>query len=85
MKIDFKDMKGLNVPKYCRKIMKKQDYPKTLEIYRDDVLCLHVDVMGASKLRLVENDKEGPLYKKYYDSGFLDPVACHVETTGEFK
>lgn len=68
MKIDFKDMEGFNVPKYCRKLMKKENYPKTLEIYRNDTLCLNVKVEGAAKLRLIENDKIGPFYGKYYDS-----------------
>lgn len=63
MKIDFKDMKGLNIPKYCRKIMKEEGYPKTLEIYRGEMLCLTADVEKCAKLTLDENT----LYYKKYD------------------
>lgn len=68
MKIDFKDMDGFNVPRYCRKIMKQPDFPEMLEIYREDMLCLTVDVEMASKLRMVENEKTGPKYIKYRDT-----------------
>lgn len=64
MRITFEDMKEMNVPKYCRKLM-EEEYPKTLEIYRGDMLCLTVDVEKASKLSLVENRKKGPVYEKY--------------------
>lgn len=64
MRIDFKDMKSMNVPKYCRKLM-KGEYPKTLEIYRGNMLCLTVDVEKASKMLMIENSKEGPIYDKY--------------------
>lgn len=43
--------------------MKQPDYPKTLELYRDDMLCLTVDVEKASKLTLDKNT----LYYKEYD------------------
>lgn len=62
MEIQFKDMKGMNVPKYCRKIMKSENFPEILEIYRREMLCLTVDVVKASKLNLDENTL---LYKKY--------------------
>jgi len=65
MKLQFSDLGSMNVPKYCRKIMKMDDYPKTLEIYRGDMLCLTVNVDKASRLLLVENDRVGPVYKKY--------------------
>lgn len=71
MKIDFEDMSGYNVPKYCRKIMKGENYPETLEIYRGEMLCLTVDVVGASKLRLLENENTGPRYVKHIESSFL--------------
>lgn len=74
MKIEFKDI-NRNIPSYCRKIMKEKDYPKTLEVYRGEMLCLDVNVEKASKLRFVENEKEGPMYKKYYDTGFLSQIA----------
>ena len=70
MKITFEEMEGMNVPKYCRKIM-KETFPDTLEIYRNDMLCLTVNVAEAAELRLVENENEGPLYKKYVDNGFI--------------
>lgn len=54
-----------DICRYCRKIMKQPDYPKTLELYRGDMLCMTVDVEGASKLVLVENAKEGPVHRKY--------------------
>ena len=60
-----------NVPRYCRKIMKHPNYPKFLELYRGDMLCLTVDVERASKLRLVENEKRGPLYEKYREGSLL--------------
>lgn len=66
MKLDIKEVP--NVCKYCRQIMKKPDYPKTLELYRGDMLCLTVDVEAMSKLRLVENDRSLPHYEKYYES-----------------
>ena len=53
MKVDIR--KVPNVCKYCRKLMKQPDYPKTLELYRDEMLCLTVDVEGAAKLKLDEN------------------------------
>lgn len=84
MKIQISEV-GENVPRYCRKIMKQEGYPTTLEIYRSAVLYLTVDVAGASRLRLVENEKEGPLYKKYYESSFIANRRCHVASTGEFK
>lgn len=61
MKITFEDMNGMNIPRYCRKIM-KEDYPETLEIYRGDMLCLTVDVDKASQLTLNENTL---VYGKY--------------------
>lgn len=85
MKIQFSDMKNMNVPRYCRKTMKTGNFPEILEIYRGEMLCLTVDVVKASKLRLIENEKEGPLYKKYYDSGFMGSPACNVQTTDAFK
>ena len=45
-----------NVCSYCRKLMKKEDCPKTLEVYRGGMLCLTVDVEKASRLQLVEDD-----------------------------
>lgn len=79
-------MKGMNVPKYCRKLMKKEDYPKTLEIYRENMLCLTVDVTEASKLLLVENSKVGPKYVKYRENPFLKvPAACDVPAKDAFK
>jgi hypothetical protein len=81
MKITFEDMNNLNVPKYCRKIMKEDNYPKTLEIYRGEMLCLTVDVEGMSGLRLVENEKEGPVYRKYRPSSFITEArGCTVES-----
>lgn len=71
MKIDFKDMKGLNVPAYCRKLKRKVEFPSTLEIYRDEMLCLTVDVDGAAGLKLVENNKQGPRYEKFTDKDVL--------------
>jgi hypothetical protein len=44
-----------NACKYCRKLMKQQNYPKTLELYRGDMHCLTVDVEKASKLEISEN------------------------------
>lgn len=85
MKITFEDLRGMNVPAYCRKIMKK-DYPKTLEIYRGEMLCLTVDVEKAAKLKLVENNTRGPVYEKYTDSGFLNSEAeTHVPPKETFK
>lgn len=48
--------------KYCRKIMKEPDYPKTLELYRGEMLCLIVDVEKAAKLKL---DQDTLRYSKY--------------------
>lgn len=70
MKIDFKDMNGFDAARYCRKIMKEEGYPKTLEIYRGDMLCLTVDVEKASKLKLVENDIAGLHYRTYRPTRF---------------
>lgn len=63
MKLDINEVP--NVCRYCRQIMKQPDYPKTLELYRGEMLCLTVDVEGASKLLLVENDKIGPIHVPY--------------------
>lgn len=68
MRVTFDELKGMDVSRYCRKIMKTKEYPETLEIYREDMLCLIVNVEKASNLRLVENEKEGPFYRKYYES-----------------
>ena len=65
MKITFDDMKGLNAPQYCRKIMKKEEYPLNLEIYRGDMLCLSVDVVKMSKLTLVERSRGFFGYEPY--------------------
>lgn len=48
--------------------MKQPDYPKTLELYRDGMLCLTVDVEEASKLRIVENEKLGPKHIPYTEA-----------------
>jgi hypothetical protein len=69
MKLNVDDIP--NVPRYCRQLMKKGNYPKTLELYREEMLCLTVDVVRASKLRLVENEKRGPLYEKHRENSFL--------------
>lgn len=42
--------------------MKQPDYPKTLELYRGEMLCLTVDVEAASKLQL---DETSLYYRKY--------------------
>lgn len=82
-KLQFTDLDGMNVPRYCRKIMKQENFPEKLEIYRNDVLCLTVDVKEAAELVLVENEKEGPLYRKYRESSFLKTKeTLHVPTTG---
>lgn len=60
MKVDIR--KVPNVCSYCRKIMKRPDYPKTLELYRDEMLCLTVDVEKASKLEI---DHTTLRYRKY--------------------
>ena len=60
MKVDIREVP--NVCRYCRKIMKQPDYPKTLELYRDEMLCLTVDVEKASKLKLDENSLK---YEKF--------------------
>jgi hypothetical protein len=70
MKIDFKDMKNMNVPQYCRQLTDGENFPDILEIYRGDMLCLTVDVLGASQLKLVENDKVGPRYEKFSSIDF---------------
>ena len=75
-----------NVCKYCRKLMKQPDYPKTLELYRDDMLCLTVDVEAMSKLRLDESTMS---YKKYDEAEArrLVEVATKrkVRAVGAFK
>lgn len=51
--IDFEQMDNPDdVCGYCRKLMKKEDPPETLYIYRKDMLCLTVDVPAAAKLKL---------------------------------
>jgi hypothetical protein len=54
-----------NACNYCRELMKLPEPPKTLKLYRGDMLCLTVDVEGASKLRIVEDNRIGLHYKKY--------------------
>jgi hypothetical protein len=76
MKITFEEIGYLNVPQYCRKLIDEENYPKTLEIYRGDMLCLTVDVEGASRLKLVENNKEGPRYEKFSDVDFRRRAQC---------
>lgn len=82
MKIQIKEVP--NVCSYCRRIMRQDGYPKMLELYRDDMLCLTVDVEKAAKLHLVENEKEGPIYKMYSNSElkgietFLNRLQTHT-------
>lgn len=71
-----------NVCRFCRKLMKQPNYPKTLELYRDGMLCLTVDVEEASKLRLIENEKYGSTYGKYREGSLLKG-ATNVSRTGE--
>jgi len=56
--------------------MKKTDYPKTLELYRGDMLCLTVDVEKASKMELVENNTQGPTYRKHRPFDLERGSAC---------
>ena len=63
MKVDIR--KVPNVCQYCRKLMKKEGYPKTLELYRDDMLCLTVDVEEAARLKIVENVRLGLYHTEY--------------------
>ena len=51
-----------NACKFCRKLMELPNPPKTLELYRDEMLCLTVDVEKASKLQIDENTLR---YRKY--------------------
>lgn len=67
MKITIEEV-YINIPKHCRKLMKTEDYPKELEIYRGEMLCLTVDVEKAAELLLVENEEDSPHYRKYYPS-----------------
>jgi hypothetical protein len=64
MKLQIEEVND-NVCKYCRKIMKKPDYPKTLELYRGEMLCLTVDVEGASKLQLLRTEGRYRPYRPF--------------------
>lgn len=68
MRIDFKyleDNKYNSVTDYCRVLVKQEDYPKTLNVYRGDMLCLTVDVAKAALLDIQEGKYNGPIFVKY--------------------
>lgn len=70
MKIDFKYLEdnGYNsVTDYCRVLVKQEDFPKTIYIYRDEMLCLTVDTEKAALLDVKEGKGEGPIFVKYKD------------------
>jgi hypothetical protein len=67
MRVEIEEVS--NVCKYCRNIMKQPDYPKTLEVYRGEMLCLTVNVEKASKLRL---DESSLRYEPYVNNNDLD-------------
>lgn len=53
MKVQIEEVP--DVCKYCRQLVKQENYPKTLELYRGEMLCLTADVEKMAKLRLDQN------------------------------
>lgn len=65
MQITFNDLAGMgyeSVTDYCRQLIKDGVDDETLYVYRGDMLCLTVDILGASKLRISDYK-----WKSYYE------------------
>lgn len=71
MKIQIGELKDKSHCGFCRKLMKQENPPEFLEIYRGEMLCLTVNVKLSAEHRLVEEDQKGLFYKKYNQEDYI--------------
>lgn len=73
---------------FCRKLIREGEDPRTrLEAYRGETLCLTTIIGEGAQWDILENDKKGPLYRKYRPSpyGKTGQDSDSVSTTDAIK